>query len=354
MSKKKIFISHTSIETELAQFLKEIIYDHFLGMLDIFVSSDHESIEIGEKWLSQVETFLGTADICLVLCSNKSVSRPWVNFEAGAAWLRKIPVIPICHSDLAIHQLPSPLSMLQGISGNEEGIKKLYDKIADTLQVRLPKVDFKDISEKFKEIETQYLLKKTAIPVIEKPKILCAASKQYSTSAMEFDKDVSILNTYFPGCVTADHEITQNGLIKYLTTEKFDIVHLVLFVDKTTGELVFSHVDSFDPEGSEKPKQSMSAAGFASLLVESNVKLIVLSTCNSLLLAVEVNKFANMVSSDTELLAREAVEWADCFYSMLADGIDLYKSFELTKKQLPTIPIRTIGRNNFIFSLDKS
>ena len=96
MAKPKIFISHISKETELAQVLKKHLAKDFLNFLDIFVSSDGQTIQAGGKWLDEVSHALEDAQIEIVLCSKESVLRPWVNFEAGAGWIRNIRVIPIC------------------------------------------------------------------------------------------------------------------------------------------------------------------------------------------------------------------------------------------------------------------
>ena len=63
MSKKTVFISHISSETELAQSLKTHLERHFLGLLEIFVSSDRETIQAGSKWLEEVDKALKSADL---------------------------------------------------------------------------------------------------------------------------------------------------------------------------------------------------------------------------------------------------------------------------------------------------
>src|SRR5688572_29285194 len=156
MSKlKKIFISHVHGEKELAQCLKRRLNKSFCELLEIFVSSDDgKTIKAGKKWLEEVEKALRVADMQIVLCSKESVGRPWVNFEAGAVWLKGIPVIPICHSGMKPSDLPVPLSMLQGIEGNKpEGIQQLYEAVADKFRLKMPKVDFQDVAREMKELE---------------------------------------------------------------------------------------------------------------------------------------------------------------------------------------------------------
>jgi len=47
MSKKIVFISHIKEEKELALQVKHFIEDAFLGIIDVFVSSDENSIPLG-------------------------------------------------------------------------------------------------------------------------------------------------------------------------------------------------------------------------------------------------------------------------------------------------------------------
>ena len=111
----KIFLSHVSNEGLLALVLKEWIQSIFKGRLRVFVSSDVRSITAGDLLLGSVERALSSAKVLIVLCSPYSVTRPWVNFETGGAWMNGIPVIPICHSGQKLGNLPSPLSFFMGL-----------------------------------------------------------------------------------------------------------------------------------------------------------------------------------------------------------------------------------------------
>src|SRR5436853_4915577 len=99
-AQRKVFISHVSSETELAQVLKRHLIRDFPD-LDVFVSSDGKSIQAGDNWLDELRKALRNAKVVIVLCSLESIGRPWVNFEAGAGWIqRRIQVIPVCHSGM--------------------------------------------------------------------------------------------------------------------------------------------------------------------------------------------------------------------------------------------------------------
>lgn len=144
----KTFISHISEETEIAKYLKKSLTDDFLGMTEVFVSSDRETIAAGENWLKSIEQALRESSLMIVLCSPASISRPWINFEAGAAWMRDIPLIPICHLGLLPSDLPMPLSLRQGLRiSDAEGLQSLYLRVAECLSLpRSPKCDFKKLS----------------------------------------------------------------------------------------------------------------------------------------------------------------------------------------------------------------
>jgi TIR domain len=53
----------------------------------VFLSSDKSPIHAGDLWLEKIKEALSAAETVIVMLSRRSVARPWVNFEAGAAWL---------------------------------------------------------------------------------------------------------------------------------------------------------------------------------------------------------------------------------------------------------------------------
>jgi hypothetical protein len=142
MAKKLIFISHIHEEADLATAIKTLVEESFLGMMDVFVSSDSTTITSGAKWLEEITRGLKTCDVEIILCSPASIKRPWINFEAGAGWVRDIPVIPICHSGLALAGLPVPLSLLDGADATDSvRLGKVMKALATALGANAPKTD---------------------------------------------------------------------------------------------------------------------------------------------------------------------------------------------------------------------
>jgi len=152
-----IFISHISEEQSLANILKKYLKDDFGDSLNVFVSSDLESITAGDEWLKSIEKALETASFELILSSRVSITRPWVNFEVGAAWLKHIPIVPVCHSGLQVSDLPVPYVAWNGIEANRErDLERLYRSIAKTLNIDAPTRDFSELANAVRAFETEY------------------------------------------------------------------------------------------------------------------------------------------------------------------------------------------------------
>ncbi|UFM71254.1 toll/interleukin-1 receptor domain-containing protein [Leclercia adecarboxylata] len=158
MDKKIVFISHITEEKELAQILSEEIKRSYLGMLDTFVSSDGQSLPAGGRWLDMIDSALNQSAIQISLCSPQSIKRPWINFEAGASWIRKIPVVPVCHSGLRKNALPIPLAMLQAADiDNKDDLNIMFNELTKVLGATIsPTIDFNSIIERSSEFQKNY------------------------------------------------------------------------------------------------------------------------------------------------------------------------------------------------------
>jgi hypothetical protein len=157
MNKKLVFVSHITEEKELAYLVKDFISTAFLELIEVFVSTDENSISLGEKWLENITNSLKECFIEIIICSPKSVERPWINFEAGAGWIRGIPVIPLCHSGIHPDTLPMPLNLLQGANLNSVSeLRLLLPILAKAIDSSVPNFDFSDFAEKVKIFEEKY------------------------------------------------------------------------------------------------------------------------------------------------------------------------------------------------------
>jgi len=82
----------------------------------VFLLSDKSHIYAGDLWLQKIKDALSAAEIVILMLSQRSVARPWVNFEAGAAWLAGKSIIPVCYGNLSKDALPHPYSAIQALN----------------------------------------------------------------------------------------------------------------------------------------------------------------------------------------------------------------------------------------------
>ena len=145
----EVFVSHINPEAPLASVLKKWIEDAFVGKVRVFVSSEDDSIPPGQEWFREIADSLSSTKVLLAICSKESVHRPWINFEAGAGWIRGIPVIPLCHSGMTVGGLPQPLSHLQALDDVEEDgfASKLMAALATHLGFpREPRIPYQEMT----------------------------------------------------------------------------------------------------------------------------------------------------------------------------------------------------------------
>ncbi len=109
-----IFISFIHEEQPVAIAVQQLLRPS-LGNRNVFLSSDEWQIFAGEQWLDRLKAELQPAKVVVLLLSQCSVKRPWVNFEAGVAWLTGKVIIPACFAGLTKSALPKPYSNIQAL-----------------------------------------------------------------------------------------------------------------------------------------------------------------------------------------------------------------------------------------------
>ena len=107
--------------------------------IESFMSSDQSIIYAGEDWMDKIFTELKSAKVLLSMLSPTSITRPWINFEAGAAWMKDTKVIPVCFRGQMIGNLPKPYSSLQAVDiSTHDGAYYLVKSIAHYLGLTTP------------------------------------------------------------------------------------------------------------------------------------------------------------------------------------------------------------------------
>lgn len=119
MSKPTIFFSHSSKDKDTILAIKNKLDAATGGVMDIFMSSDGQSIPFGTNWIHKIEEGLKAAKIMFVFVTENSISSGWIYFEAGYAYSKGIQVIPV-GIGVDIGSLKAPLNLLQGFNISSE------------------------------------------------------------------------------------------------------------------------------------------------------------------------------------------------------------------------------------------
>jgi hypothetical protein len=322
-----IFLSHVTSEAKLADVVETHVERDFIGLARVFASSDQGSILAGSKWLDEVTSALKEAHLHVVLASPDSVERKWINFEAGAAHLRGVPIIPLCHSGLEPAQLPVPLSESQGLVLSDAGkFRKFYDAIANALGSKTPDVDYEHYAREVEAFEREYKeqVQLTAhaptltpsVTVVRDPRALCIASDQFLKAG--YENQLSHVIAAFPADM--HHQILSNSMAvrRALSSERFDIVHIAAFVCPRSGTLYFSDVDL--RTGRANPhvaRDVIEADALVSLLDGAQTRLAVITSCHALALATSLISTCHVVAARDMVSPNMMAAWVEDFYSTL-------------------------------------
>lgn len=107
-----IFISHAVANRNIARSLADIL-EAAREDVTTFLASRPGDIGADENWLRGIERALQDADTYIIVLTPESVLRPWVNFEAGAAWFFQRQLVFVRIQALSTDDIPLPINSRQ-------------------------------------------------------------------------------------------------------------------------------------------------------------------------------------------------------------------------------------------------
>ncbi len=105
----RVFISFATEDKRVGEAVKREIERRLPLSGQVFMTSDRNQLVAGEDWFPRIKREIESSDVVLLMLSQRGVRRPWVNFEAGAAWLGGKPLVPICYGNMTVAALPRPV-----------------------------------------------------------------------------------------------------------------------------------------------------------------------------------------------------------------------------------------------------
>jgi hypothetical protein len=134
-----ILVGYVSEEEKIAVGLKAWIETAFASQCDAVLSCDQLNVPAGSKWFEEIDHALDASKVVLIICSPRSIQKPWISFHACWATTKKIPVIAVCISGFEKGPLPFPLSEFQRIDlSQSNAFQRLSEIIAKELGITKP------------------------------------------------------------------------------------------------------------------------------------------------------------------------------------------------------------------------
>jgi hypothetical protein len=150
-----LFLSHAAIDRRIAARLRTAIQDCF-PKVSVFVSSAPDVLEKGDPWVEKILGALQTAKAALILTTERGLSRHWVWFESGAAWSKKVPMLPVCLGRQRKDRLPPPFTLYTGSNLDDpEDIEGLLKRLEGVFGKSVSPVDPQRLAEEFKSLNSE-------------------------------------------------------------------------------------------------------------------------------------------------------------------------------------------------------
>lgn len=111
----RVFLSHAAADRAVAEFVRDEMV-RLKPDCQVFLASREGDIRADEDWMAAIQRELRNADAYFVLLTPKSIDRPWVWFETGAAWMSGKPWVLARAGGLPPGAIPLPLSARQSYS----------------------------------------------------------------------------------------------------------------------------------------------------------------------------------------------------------------------------------------------
>ena len=157
--------------------------------------------------------------------------------------------------------------------------------------------------------------------VVPMRQALCLASSQYSQT--RFQQDLEHIHSFFSREeVTSEQGVTADRFEDYFApNRRWDIVHLGLFVDKETQQMLFDA-----PSGGGR--EALRLQAIEGMIKDCGAALVVIITCDSLKFGEQLARFTDVIVGHQAIAPSAAISWAKVFYRALSLGVPLSKAFD--------------------------
>lgn len=334
----KIFLSWSGESSKaLAAVLREWLTLMFPEAIFWISSRD---IQAGQRWGNELDRELEATAFGILCLVPSNLLAPWLLFEAGALSksVASARVVPYCLG-LPPEEIQGPLSRFQGVSADEAGTRRLVESINSLLESKRTESVLARVFDKWwpdlkRDLEKIPVANVRGPSLVRVQRVLCAATTQFEDLGAA--EDMAILEANYPNSVTPMHHVQLVDLRDALALQRFEIVHLLGYVEPRTGDFLF------------KDDQRLAASGLLKLLERAGTELLFLATCDSLTLGAILSRTVSVIAASEDVESTKMITWERCFYGLLAKGMSLAASYDLAQATAD-LPMRLLMRNDAVF-----
>jgi len=205
-SKIRIFISHSSLDADLAEALAHLLLKalHFPSEDIRCTSVDGFRLPVGVNIDQQLRLEIEESEVLLALVTDYSLDSTYVLFELGARWILGKPLMPLLGRGATAVSLKEPLKALAALScDHRPQIYKLIEDLGKTF-----KITPKGSSLYDKDVEKVMIASRQRPAEVRKLEKVAVSRKLPELNALEIFCIQNIDGLYGPGA----HEIIANSI----------------------------------------------------------------------------------------------------------------------------------------------
>jgi hypothetical protein len=133
-----------------------------------------------------------------------------------------------------------------------------------------------------------------------------------------FENQLQTVLNAFPAVVPHQRVFSSKELRQAISDDrKFDIVHIAAYVCPRSGDLYFTDVNLNSGESNEAEPDVLNPDALASLLQMGEAKLVVIGSCDSMVLGVTLVNVCHVVAARDMVSPRMMAAWVEAFYAKL-------------------------------------
>lgn len=334
----KVFISWSG---ESSQSLASILRD-WLGLVfpDVTFWISSRDIQAGQRWGNELDRELEATGFGILCLVPTNLLAPWLLFEAGALSKAVLSsrVVPYCLG-FQPEEVQGPLSRFQGVPATEAGTRRLVESINSLLENKRPDGVLGKLFDKWwpdleRDLKRVPPTTASGPSLVRVQRILCAATTQFE--ALGAAEDMAILEESYPKSLTRIHNARLADLRDALALGRFEVVHLLGYVEPRTGDFLFND------------DERLPADGLLKLLERAGASLLFLATCDSLTLGAILSRSVSVIAASDDVESARMIAWEKCFYGLLGKGTSLAASYDLAQATA-NLPMRLLMRNDAVF-----